>query len=281
MRWVAMFAALLLVGCQPQRRQPSANPGPPWVVIEQPRNNRRYLVETPPQCEGKTCPAVIWFCDSTQLTETSAREVGLDELSKKHGFVLVIPEGAGGSWTFFSEERTGASDNRFLDQLIDTLPSHGIDAKRIYAVGNGTGGWMAHKLATMKSDRIAAMAEAGSSVAWLDSMWQYHGLPEPKRPVSVMMMHGLLDDTVSYDMRSYSLDIPGAAGWWAKRVAPQAKPVRDALAGGSVDRDSWKGKEAEVQLLTFRNCGHEWPGFRSDGLDVNETLWTFLSDKSL
>lgn len=239
------------------------------------------MVETPPQCVGKTCPAVIWLCDASQLTETSAHEVGLDELSKKKGFVLVTPEGPGGAWTILGDGRTQQSDDALFEKLLDDIPELGIDPKRVYLVGNGAGAWKAHYVAAKYGDRIAAMAEAGASIAWLDWRWTYHALPEPKRKVSVMMMHGMLDDTVTYDMKSYSLDIPSAAAWWAKRVAPGAKVETQSVADGAIKQETWKGKDAEVHLLTFKNLGHEWPGVRDEGLDVNEAVWTFLSDKTL
>ena len=142
---------------------------------------------------------------------------------------------------------------------------------------------MAHALASERSQEIAAMAEAGASVARLDSAWVYHSQPDPKRPVSVLMMHGMLDDVCGYDMRSFSLDIPTAAEWWAKRVAPGAPKVHTDLASGAVLQDAWVGKGADVTLLSFRNLTHEWPGTRDeiDGFETNETVWKFLSAHSL
>jgi len=237
---------------------------------------------TPKQCEGKVCPAVIWFCDASQYVDTSAAQAGFDALSRKHGFVLVVPESPTGAWGIARDDRNRVQELTLLQMMFDEITKAGVDPKRMYAVGSGSGGWTAHTVAAAMSDRIAAMAEVGASVAWLDSRWNYHGLPEPKRKISVMMMHGMLDDSVSYDMKSYTLDIPSAAAWWAKRVAGEVKPERKELADGTVVRESWKGSEAEVQLLTYMNLGHEWPGVRDiDAFDTNEAVWEFLSSRSL
>ena len=98
-------------------------------------------------------------------------------------------------WTTFSPISTPNTDLQFLSNLIDTIVSrYSINLKRIYSTGMSNGAFMSYDLACFLSNRVAAIASVGGSMAYT----HFSGC-NPQHPMPVMEIHGTSDPAVKYD----------------------------------------------------------------------------------
>lgn len=100
------------------------------------------------------------------------------------GFVVLMPQGR-----LLRRDRTGAIfDSDFIgegnvdvatvDQFIEVLTKKGlVDARRIYAVGEGKGGHMAATYAMLRADRVAAFAAFAADAP--PASWTCADVPPP------------------------------------------------------------------------------------------------------
>ncbi|MBT8486536.1 MAG: prolyl oligopeptidase family serine peptidase [Phycisphaerales bacterium] len=139
------------------------------------------------------------YSSSGAFAESSFRLAPLvDEL----GFLYLHPDGlidAFGNrfWNatdaccdFFA---SGVDDVQYLDDLIDAVrASYHVDDTRIYVAGHSNGGFMAHRMACERPDRIAAIASVAGA-APLDP-----ADCAAATPVHVLQIHGTGDSVIAY-----------------------------------------------------------------------------------
>lgn len=85
-------------------------------------------------------------------------------------------------------------DVAYVDAIIDDMASqYHVDKKRVYIVGHSNGGFMSHRYACDRAERVAAIVPlAGDN--FKDTASHCH----PKEPVAVLQVHGDKDDAVPY-----------------------------------------------------------------------------------
>jgi polyhydroxybutyrate depolymerase len=151
---------------------------------------------------------------------------GFTALANAKTFILATPDGmaeTGGTqkryWNatdaccdFF---KTAPDDVKYLTAILDqTALEFRIDPKRVYFVGHSNGGFMSHRMACERSERIAAI------VSLAGATWKDANRCEPTAPVSVLQVHGTADATVAFNGGIfYGNAFPGAAETmqsWAK-----------------------------------------------------------------
>ena len=82
-------------------------------------------------------------------------------------------------------------DVEFTRKVLDDLATTAnIDSKRVFATGMSNGGIMSYRLASELSDQIAAIAPVGGPMG-TDTC-------KPKRPVSVIHLHGTDDEPAPF-----------------------------------------------------------------------------------
>ena len=133
---------------------------------------------------------------------------GYDKLPGKHDVIVAAPTGSVhpnlgvtfwnatlaccGFEYFFGP--TGVDDVDYLTRLIDELSSrYPIDPERIYLVGHSNGGFMAHRMACDRAERLAAIVALSGTT---------HFDPDechPSAPVNILHIHGTADTRVSFD----------------------------------------------------------------------------------
>lgn len=210
--------------------------------------------------------------------------VGLTQLAQEKGFILIAPDAQNGQWQDMDKYPLQPRDLAFFSALLDAVPSLGGDPKRVYVTGFSNGGGMAFFLGAYFSNRIAAIGAGGASVAALGADLVYHGLPDPKRPIPAIIFHGMADDINGYDMRTFTLPLPDAARWWAKRIGAGGTPRHEERANGALLVDTFGSDGSpQVVLMSYRNMGHAWPSVEDGALhsNFNEDLWAFLSKYKL
>jgi polyhydroxybutyrate depolymerase len=196
---------------------------------------------------------------------------GLQPLAEQRGFLYVHPDGTKDPLGNQFWNATDACCQRltedvddvgYLMALVDDVSSrYSVDPDRIWFLGHSNGGFMSHRLACDRADRVAAIVSLAGAT-WLDE-----SKCAPSEPVSVLQIHGTEDQTIDYDdggalfFRGY----PGAettVSSWARK---------DACTGGLVPVD--ETLDLEVSLEGAESTVTRTSGC-PDGVDVE--LWTIV-----
>ena len=116
---------------------------------------------------------------------------GFSTVADRHRFVVAYPSSAGSYWNSTADRRL-PDDVRFLGRLITTIEAQEcIDPGRTYLAGVSNGGGMAALAACQLATQVSAFASVAGG---------YDGQPpcRPRRPVSVLEVHGTADQIVPY-----------------------------------------------------------------------------------
>jgi len=250
---------------------------------------RRFLVQLPGTRGGfPTLPLLFVLHDDGGSPEQHAhRKGGVTVATAAAGYVTVFPAGAlelegklGRGWTrqpCGGQELGKLDDVAFVREIIDLLDSElKIDPTRIFVLGFGTGGHLAHRLGAELSSRIAAIVPIAASVGCRETKSAPVKLPAaPGAPVSAMIIHGTADPIVPYEggpptdagavKRTVAkadiatLPVAESVGFWVKANRCEQKPT-DAAAGGFV-RTIYRcpSTNTEVVLVTLKGLGHSFP----------------------
>ncbi len=218
---------------------------------------RSAIVHVPPGvAPARRLPIVLALHGSAANGAFMERYTSLSSIADSQGFIPVYPD-ASGAWNA-DDRRTGAPDDVvFISDLLDRLrASWCIDARRVYAVGVSSGGGMVARLACDLSDRITAIASVAGSYADLPAC-------RPRRPVSVLEVHGTSDRIVPYNGRapdgvgSVAMFLRG----WRTRDRCHKPPARRRLAT-RVFQNDFPGcaRGSAVQHIEIIGGGHQYPG---------------------
>jgi polyhydroxybutyrate depolymerase len=185
--------------------------------------------------------------------------------------------------------RTQVDDVGFVLAVLDDVArSVDIDPKRVFASGLSNGGMMTYRLGCDASARFAAIAPVGATVI-TDPC-------RPKKPVSLLHVHGLADGNVPFDGGDPTKHLqpnpptypPVRAGVDTFVRADRCRPKPRVTKAGVVTTDRWRGctSGTAVELITIADGGHSWPGGErmaqildppSDALDATTTIWRFFA----
>ena len=261
---------------------------------------RTAIVHVPPKYDPeRPTPVVLALHGAAMSGRVMALFCGLNETADEKGFIVVYPYGTGigplltwNAGAFVEEIASQADDVKFINKLLDDVGLVcRVDPKRVYACGMSNGGMMCYRLAADLSNRIAAIAPVGGTMAIGDV--------HPQRPVSVIHFHGTLDPLVPYDMglgkpqmflRLRSVEESVQA--WVKLNGCDAMPTEtDVLSKADdelkvVRQIFGPGNEgSEVVAVTVEGGGHTWPGQKPPvkfigkstmSVSANELLWAFF-----
>jgi polyhydroxybutyrate depolymerase len=228
-------------------------------------------------------------------------------LADREGFMVLYPNGMG-ILGFLQHWNAGhccgkAADDQVDDvgfvaaTIADVCGRFKVDRDRIYMVGFSNGGMLTHRFAAERGDLLAAAAPMAASIGGRPSEdfpeWR---IPEPVRPIPIIVFHGLSDDDVSYEggvsrhrggTRSY-WSVEKSVQFWVTRNGCSPQVVSKELNAGSVLLTSWVDckDKADVALYLIRDWGHVWPGsyFTADlaegdplrNFDAAEIIWDFF-----
>lgn len=159
-----------------------------------------------------------------------------------------------------------------------------IDANRIYACGMSAGAYMAYRLAAEMPEEFAAVGPVCGAlgIKCIDGQPTLDKVPDPRGPVSVIHIRGLLDRAVKLE---------GGGGPKTKFLSTAdciekfvlingdnapAQTTIDSANGVTRTLHSGGPNGREVELIVVDRCGHEWPT-AAKGLPASETLWTFFA----
>jgi polyhydroxybutyrate depolymerase len=234
---------------------------------------------------------------------------GLSKTADENDFIVVYPNGTGPAGILLTwnaglfpgelNKSNKADDVKYLGKVLDDVESlFNVDKKRVYVTGLSNGGMMSYRLAAEMSERIAAIAPVAGTMA----LEKY----EPKRPISVLHIHGTKDSLVPYKgpdrktdvakiLRFRSVDDTIAACIKANGCSDKAEETEIEMKVDKVKvtRKAFnKGKDgSEVVLYTLENGGHVWPGSvlpmqaflgtSTRNIMANDVIWDFFKKHAL
>jgi polyhydroxybutyrate depolymerase len=150
---------------------------------------------------GEPTPLVILLHGFGANGFTQSRVFGYDELFTEHNVLFAAPDGTVNSdgeqfWNateWCCGAASGVDDSSYLIGLVDEISAvWNVDPKRVFFAGHSNGGFMSYRLACDHADKIAGIVSlAGATHLDADDC-------NPSEPVSVLQIHGDLDDTVQY-----------------------------------------------------------------------------------
>jgi len=164
---------------------------------------RPYRLVVPSGYDGGTAvPVVVLLHGYTASGLQQDTYFRMSELAQARTFILATPDGLRDGlgnryWNAtdyccgFNTVRT--DDVAYLTAILDDVQARfHIDLKRVFFVGHSNGGFMSHRMACDRADRIAAI------VSLAGAQWKMPSQCQPSQPVSVLQVHGTLDNTITY-----------------------------------------------------------------------------------
>jgi len=167
-------------------------------------------------------------------------------------FLLIAPDGAGGSWSFAGAPSRGRDDVAFLHAVLaDVRARWPIDERTVVAGGFSIGGSMVWDLACYAADAFTAF------LPFSGGFWE--PMPEAcsSGPVNLRHVHGRADTTVPLAGRSIGGHwrqgdiLKGFATWRAEDRCPEAADRH--THDGKLDCDIWS---ACASGRTLQLCLH-------------------------
>jgi polyhydroxybutyrate depolymerase len=273
------------------------------ITVDQ--TERFYALHVPPALKAPAA-LVIVLHGGGGSDKSAATQTGFDAEADKRGFIVAYPEGtdrkrplmnalgkpgfltwnAGGCCGPAVEQ--GMDDVGFIRAMVaDIAQATPIDPKRIYATGLSNGGMMAYRLACEASDLVAAIGAVSAVIVVAPC--------EPRFPVSVIAIHGTVDQNVP---------IEGGVG--PKSISKYSyPPVQHSIdfwaAHDDCGKDAIVSTPAEsVTLRSYPLCvgstavdyyvieggGHAWPGGKrmlkmldapSQAIAATPLIWKFFA----
>ena len=265
-------------------------------------NKRLYQIYIPSTYDGsEKMPLVLAFHGGGGNSDNMKDKTGFNEIAEREEFIVVYPDGSGKlrdrllSWNAgyccgYALENN-VDDVDFIRSLITELQNkYSIDQSMIFATGHSNGAMMSYRLGSELSDIIAGIAPVAGSIggrATEDS--EEWIIPDPEKPVSVLAIHGLLDENVPYDggtgenTRNTRVDksVSESIHFWVEHNNCDTEPISNTQGNITIDIYSNGNKGTEVVLITILNGGHYWPGTEQDpyqDIIAAEEIWDFFKD---
>jgi len=225
-------------------------------------------------------PLVVMIHGAFSDTEAMARETGFNTLAEEENFLVVYPEGMG-LFGFLQHWNAGHccgkaakehwDDIGFLNQVIEEVTdSLNVDRSRVYMAGFSNGAMLTYRYVSENPWKVAAFAVVAGSPGGRehpeDPTWM---IPEPSRPVPMILLHGDADDRVPYagktanegeSEREYT-SVEDAIRFWLGVIPHARLHSEGSLFSGAVGFRKWSDPQGDLVLEAYRlrGWGHQWP----------------------
>ena len=259
---------------------------------------RQCLIHIPKDMDpAKPSPLILVLHGAGMNSAMMASFSGMSRQADSSKFIAVYPHGTGLAETFLTWNSGGIGPARqrpddvaFIKALLDVLETvFKLDRRRIFAAGLSNGGMMTYRLGAELSDRIAAIAAVGGTLAISD--------PKPTRPVPAIHFHGTEDRFVPYAGpgagRKFSFrSVTETTALWAKLCGcPEVPVIRDFpdqfddSTSVRISRFGPGKSGAEVVQVDILGGGHTWPGQQpgvsfvgksTREISANQMIWEFF-----
>lgn len=291
MKRLPLLLALLLPACGGGARTPAATPTPaptPGSTLDQ----RPYTAVVPSSyLPGRPAPLLVALHGYGSNGPQMESYFRLSEIAEREGFLSVYPNGTfdpngrafwnatNACCNFFGSM---VDDVAYIAAIIDDMSSkYAVDPSRVFVAGHSNGAFMANRVGCDLAGRVAAI------VSFAGATWEDPARCATVRPVSVLLIHGDADPTISYvggvDAATYPSAHATAATWAQKNGCTgtltstgRTLDLETNLAGKETRIDSTTGcpDGGAVDLWTIHGGGH----VPSLSPAFNTTIWDWLAD---
>ena len=173
-------------------------PPPPRVF----GGDRPVELKVPRVYDGRPIPLVLILHGWSYDGELAKTHWLLSDLHERAGVLTVAPDGTQNEvgvrfWhasdTCCDFYRSGVDDVAYLLGLVaDIRRAYNVDPRRVYLFGHANGGFMSYRLACERPSDFAAVVSVGGATLSDKSACA------PTEPVSVLQIHGTLDNVVLF-----------------------------------------------------------------------------------
>lgn len=247
---------------------------------------RFYEVHIPPQYKnGHPAPVVIVLHGGGGFPGAVRYESRMDEVSDRHGFIVVYPAGTGSTnddrklyWNSGPQRNDPklryVDDVGFIIEVLHDLRSFfTLDDRRIFATGISNGAQMSFRLAAEAGDRIAAIGP----VAGEREVGQFFA--PPVRAIPIILFHGERDTYLPYHggptpahsgFEGFVLHaVPDIVlGWVHQNRGIEQNVLTSHI--GQAKHQYFAPRTADgaaVEFWTLADGGHTWPGGRTTRIE--------------
>ncbi len=284
----SVMIAILLTGCGGGGDSAAPNTPDPGFPI----SSRPYQLKIPANYDpGSPTALIVLLHGYSSNSNEVANYFGLIKAADSQGFLLAYPDGTidsrgnrywNGTDACCAFDPDPADDVSYLTSVMDDIAAkYNVDPNRIYFVGHSNGAFMSNRMACEHSSRIAAI------VTLAGMQWNDPRLCPTTKPVSVLHIHGDLDDTIFFDGGNvFGTLSPSAfdstATWAAKDGCtgnlidlPPNIDLESVITGDETRVQRYTGCPAgiDVELWTITGGSHI-PTFSTNIADL---IWNFLS----
>jgi polyhydroxybutyrate depolymerase len=199
----------------------------------------------------------------------------LSARAEEDGFMLVLPNGTLDQtgttfWNAFPSSSETVDDVGYLMGLLDEMEeTWRVDSGKVYFLGHSNGGYMSYRLACDHADRITGILNfAGLSPYWSESKCK------PSEPVSMLHVHGNIDERVPYESVE---GFPGAA---EASTVGQSLDLVDSIEGEETSVRDWASgceDDSRVSFWTIEEGGHS--PFFNNNWSKNVVEWLLATGK--
>ena len=219
---------------------------------------------------GEPTPLLILLHGFGTNGFTQSRVFGYDELFVEHNVLFAAPDGtvnADGKQFWNATDwccgaASGVDDAAYLLGLVEEISGvWNVDPKRVYFAGHSNGGFMSYRMACDHADKIAGIVSLAGAT---------HLDPadcSPSEPVSVLQIHGDLDDTVQYagEVGAYPSALESVTQWanldgcaQTRTTDPTRLDIEVGLDGAETAVERFDGCPTglAVDLWTIEGAGH-------------------------
>ncbi|HZM75592.1 MAG TPA: alpha/beta fold hydrolase [Candidatus Limnocylindrales bacterium] len=202
---LALVVLALVASCGSGRSEPGEGSKPvktgttETVVID----SRSIKLHVPRSYNpASKVPLVVLLHGYTSNSAEAESYFKLTAESERRGFLCAMPDGTQdrrGKQYWNATEACcdfyggGADDTGHLTRLVEKVKSgFSVDAKRVFFIGHSNGGFMSHRMACDHADVVTAIVSLAGMVTSKPEQCQ------PARGVTVVQIHGTMDETISY-----------------------------------------------------------------------------------
>lgn len=262
---------------------------------------RSYRIHIPESYTGEhPVPLLIALHGGGGRAKSMLSKTDINAKSDEEGFIALYPNGICRllplrTWNVGFccglALKRNVDDVGFIKTLIERmLISYNINESKIFVTGHSNGGILAYRLGSELSDMIAAIAPVAASIGGYETedsdLWI---ISQPEHPISVLAIHGRLDENVPYDggrgnntggRRSF-LSVNDSISFWINANNCTTEPITDTTGNITIDLYTGGNQGTIVMLYTLENGGHSWPGSPQDPiqeLSATDIIWDFFKN---
>lgn len=292
---VALVLLAVLAGCTPAPQQAQLAPAGEVQLnlIDVGGEARSYILHVPENARpDKPLPVLVMLHGAGGDAERARLASGFDDYADADQFIVVYPNGTQAadipgefSWNAGAccgaPQRAKVDDVAFIAAVLDEVAAqHPVDPSRVYLTGFSNGGMLSYRLSCELGERFAGIAVVGGALNI--------SVCAAPVPMSVLIVHGISDQTVPYDGgRSNertaarfgqweNVSVADSAGFWRDRNGCDRKPV--SRIEGPIATDSYQGcvDDRMLEVVSITGGTHSWPRLDTQGYDASASILSFF-----